>query len=310
MHCPPIQPIALAVTLVLAGCAAARPLERTPPPVRAASPRAAVPVESSATLAPRRCSTPVAVVSDEQEEERSLFEVILFGPTDDTSSMYGARRADPLKDHRPWWETVPSESERARRAGQFRAETGWFVHPTFSYTQHATTDLDGQKFLAGPDTIVLPELDPGVGLGFALGYRYSEGAFTVNYVRTKNDGTWLGGPFDATFESISLDFTQYYLRSSHVQPFLTLGVATTSLDIENGAFMGANTADAELEDDLVINFGGGIAFYLSPRLALNFGAVYRFLHEYTEATGVAPKGPTSPIDGAGVTATVGISYTF
>jgi hypothetical protein len=285
MDTPTSLPLAVAVTLFVAGCASEPTLERT-----------------GRWTGPARPAIAPSVLAGSPAWAASSYELGV--------APAGAALAS-LDDEGPYWEKKPRWEEAEERTG-FRAKDGWFLAPAFAWSQHSDEDLDGQKFLAGPfDTIVLPNVDDGDGYGISAGYRRGWGSLALNLVQTEHDGVWLGTPFDVTFESISLDFTHYFLRTTRLQPFLTLGVAMTKLDIDGGSMaVGPTVADARLEDDFSGNLGGGLAVYLTRRLAILGTAVYRVGHSYHEATGVAPKVPNPPVDDGGVTATVALSFTF
>lgn len=249
----------------------------------------------------------------QEEEERDPLLPMFAPPAEPQPKPEKKEKQEPNVEPRPprvMRDPPRLDPPRIRRPGDFQAKEGWFLGLRGAYTSHSDEDLDGQQFLQGADTIALPLIDDSGGGGVSFGYRYDRGAVALNYLQTLHDSTWLNTPLDVTYEQVSIEFYHFYNLHGRLQPFLNLGVATTELTVENGAFQGTQVADGILEDDLVLLLGGGFAFHLSERLKLDFGAQYRFAHEYTEAQGVAPKGSSSPVDDAGYNATITLSWTF
>lgn len=242
--------------------------------------------------------------------ERPLLDRILYGPTDEPVQVRSDRRRDAQRENKPWWETAPPSPERVVEKGEFRAETGWYLGVLGATVMHSDRDLDGQQFLSGADTIVLPDVDAGSGPGAVLGYRFPSMAFEVAYLRTTHDGEWLGTPFDVEYDAVSIDFKQFFALRSRLQPYVTAGFATSRLHIENGASNGTVIDDATLSDEISLKLGGGFAIYLTRRIALSGHVVYRLLEVYNEGEGVAPKRPVAEVDNGSFSGVVSLTFTF
>ncbi len=298
--------LALLSTLGAASCAASAPYHEHE--AELVQPSTASPAHAEPEAAPG--TTAVAPFDgDDADDDHSWLEWILYGPTHEPErdSLPGW---DANRDDESWWIERPTAAERARLAGIFRAKQGWYLGALYGFTQHNDTDLDGQKVLSGADTIVLPDIDVGSGPGVVFGYRFETMAFEFRYLRTEHDATWLGNDFNVTYESFGVDFKQFYFREQRLQPFVVLGFSAPTLEIENGSFSGAATADGKLEDDFTLEVGAGLGFYLTPRLFVGGQGVYRFLESYDEAEGVASQGPSENVDAGGFLGSISLTYTF
>ncbi len=311
---PTMRPHALPLVVWLAAasasCAAtAYPAEPTPAVTHADPIPIAEPTPEPAPTPPP--APPLARKrARDTDGDRSFIARLLWGPADPPKKGARSLHAIPVLDERPWWDAELSDAEQAREAGGFRVEQGWYVGGLYAASSHSEDDLDGQKFLSGVDTIVLPEIDVGDGPGGVFGYRFEQAAFEFSYYETKHDSEWTGTDFDTKFQAFGIDFKHYYLIDQRLQPFLMLGILFPKLTIENGSSQGALIDDGELEDDLAIRFGGGLSLFLTSRIQVGGHVVYRFLQQYDEAEGVAPKGPIPDVDGGGFTAAVSLTYTF
>ncbi len=169
-----------------------------------------------------------------------------------------------------------------------------------------------------PDLIALPEMDPGVGFAIGLGYRFSKDlAFEISYefMEHNTDATWFtGAPVgDATIQSFSANAKYYFLSDGPIQPLVLVGVYVPWLDIDNGSLRESDFAvgDASLWG-IGANIGGGLNFYLTPKVALTAEMGWRFVF-YTRAEGISDvEGRPEPdnIDGSGFFARAGVAITF
>lgn len=144
-------------------------------------------------------------------------------------------------------------------------------------------DFDGSVTLAGagvPDTFSVPDLDESYAYGGGMGIRWGDAAFEVTYQRSEHDATFGGAPLgDAILNTINFDLKYYFMTDQPLQPFVLVGVNVPWMDVDNGSF---NIASALTGDASYIgfgaNFGGGAAFYLTPKLAVTGSAGYRLMY--------------------------------
>ncbi len=203
-------------------------------------------------------------------------------------------------------------SRQGEEAPKYFAARGFFVGAMGVATTLSDSDFDGQSGLMDPQsglTIVLPELDPGIGWGVTVGYRGKRNSVQFSYAVSEHDDEFLGGSFEDEFKNYSLDFKHYWNVDGALQPFVLLGVSVPRLIVENGGALGASTGDAAVQG-LGANLGGGAALYLTPHLAL-FGEAYYRWAEFDRASSLGVhRDIKGHLDASGFGLRGGISYTF
>lgn len=204
----------------------------------------------------------------------------------------------------------PQPEEIATNRAGFRAVEGWYLGINAASQNISDDQLNGRDILVGTDTILLPKLDPGIGGGLSIGYRFKSMAFEFTYIETEHDAVHLGTKLDTTFSSFSVNLREFFRLSSRVQPFINLGLASTELEIKNGASIGLTVGDATLEDELSLNVGVGCSLYLTPRWSMNLLGEYRFFNNFFEVSGIATKGGSDQISADGVSVIGSLSYTM
>jgi len=142
-----------------------------------------------------------------------------------------------------------------------RAKSQFYFGLTIPYTTIGG-DFDGQYALvSGSETIIIPEIDNAVGFGITAGitgrvspfWQYS---LEIAYQRTTHEYTFLSASDDATLSN--WDFN----------------MKVPIINVNNGSYDGIGYYDANYRG-VGINLGAGMDLYVSPRIFLNFNAMYR-----------------------------------
>lgn len=192
------------------------------------------------------------------------------------------------------------------------AKRGFFLGAAAVATTLENDDFDGQSGLVDPlngNQFILPELDPGLGWGFAVGYRGKENSVQFTYTTSEHDDDFLGTSLEDEIQTYSLDFKHYFNVENSLQPYVLIGVTVPRIRIEQGAGNGGAVSDAVYQG-LGANLGGGAALYLTPQLALFGEAFYRWAYiEDVRGLGTT-RDIESRLDGSGFGARGGISFTF
>lgn len=197
---------------------------------------------------------------------------------------------------------------------KYYAKQGTYIGLTLPYNA-INGNFDGESFLSRQSEIILvPKVESSFGWGILLGGRRQKWAGELSYLRSTHDVTWLGAKGEATYNIVSLDFKRYFLVDGPVQPYFLLGwIPYASFVVKDGsASSSGDVGDATFTALLTgLNLGGGLAFYLHPRVSLNGGIIYRLIL-FGDAEGV--EGVTAPIEdplsGSGLNLNVGIAFTF
>ncbi len=159
-----------------------------------------------------------------------------------------------------------------------RAKSQFYFGLTIPYTTIGG-DFDGQYALvSGSETIIIPEIDNAVGFGITAGitgrvspfWQYS---LEIAYQRTTHEYTFLSASDDATLSNWDFNMKGIYALEN-IQPYLLLGLAVPIINVNNGSYDGIGYYDANYRG-VGINLGAGMDLYVSPRIFLNFNAMYR-----------------------------------
>ena len=172
-------------------------------------------------------------------------------------------------------------------------------------------DFNGDTFLTdGFQVILIPEVESSSGLGISVGGRFSELAFELNYLSSTHDATFLGAKGEADYNMVNLDFKYYYSADKRFQPNLLFGLCVPWLVVKDGSSDGVDVGDATFQG-FGLNIGGGIAYYINPRVSISGGVIYRWI-SYHSAEGVSGGSQQldDNLDGSGIDFNVGITYTF
>lgn len=192
------------------------------------------------------------------------------------------------------------------------AARGFFVGGMGVAATMSNSDLDGQSGLIEPNSglaIVLPELDPGIGWGAALGFRGKRISVQFSYTTSTHDDDFLGTSLEDDFRTYNLDFKHHWNIDGALQPYLLLGVTVPRLTISDGANLGGNIGDATLQG-LGANLGGGATLYITPHLALFGEALYRVAEfDRVSALDMHPN-IKGHLDASGFAVRGGLTYTF
>lgn len=175
-------------------------------------------------------------------------------------------------------------------------------------------DFNSTGTLFSPDTgetFYFAEPDDAFGFGIAGGFRGPSYAIEFAYMRSEHDDFSqvdpLGGPGTSILDVVSLDFKWFFLADRNIQPYLLLGGSWINFEQENRA--GIVFATDASYDNLAIDFGGGISFFVNRNLSLNTGITYRWT-QFDQAHGDFDYDLNHNIDFSVLTYNVGISYIF
>jgi len=147
-------------------------------------------------------------------------------------------------------------------------------------------DFDGDTTLTGPDTIFLSETDPGTGYELVIGGLSEGSSVEVSYTRIHYDGEFAGAPGDVSYRAFEIRGVNYWRANSAVQPLGFIGLLFPLADIEDGSREGGNVGTAKLRRGIGFELGGGLACWLTRRLALDLRAS-AVLNWFNQAEGVA-----------------------
>jgi opacity protein-like surface antigen len=168
-----------------------------------------------------------------------------------------------------------------------------------------------------PDLIALPSMDPGGGFAIGIGARVTrELAVEMSYewMELNTDATWSTGAQvgDATLQSFSLTVKYFFLTEGPIQPCVLVGLYVPWLDIDNGSLRESDlvAGDASLWG-IGATLGGGLNFYLAPKVALTAETGWRAVF-YTRAQGISGvEGRPDPyVDGSGFFFRAGVAIHF
>jgi hypothetical protein len=137
-------------------------------------------------------------------------------------------------------------------------------------------DFDGTTFFQGAGLVLLvPEVEPAMGFGMALGVKRRLGQGLKNalgaefyIVRSSHDGTWLDVPGSGVLWDVGAGLSWHLLADRRIQPYLKGSFGFTGFDFN---------VDAALELDTCPfagtkrAFGFGLSAYLTPKWFLDIG---------------------------------------
>ena len=124
---------------------------------------------------------------------------------------------------------------------------------------HSTEgDLKGNSILqTSKEIFLVPQVEPGTGLGFTIGTRKGNLAVEFSYDRTNHMITFNSAEGEATLTTFSLDYKFFMLQDKKLQPYLDLGwVPFATLRVKDAA---ATIATEPVVSDA--KYTGGIGAY-------------------------------------------------
>jgi opacity protein-like surface antigen len=133
-------------------------------------------------------------------------------------------------------------------------------------------DFDGETTLVGPDAIFLSDTDPGAGFEVVLGGMQEGSAFELGYTRVTLDGDFAGFEQDVSYRAFGVRGLQYWNANRPVQPLALVGLLVPLVDIDEGSSNGVVDGTGKLRSGFGIEVGGGVAWRLSRRVALELRA--------------------------------------
>jgi opacity protein-like surface antigen len=190
------------------------------------------------------------------------------------------------------------------------AKRGFFAGLEAPYTM-MWGDLNGEKALVGSkDTILLPDIDGGLGYGLFVGMGVSETAsWEISFMQTFHDGRWKGLKADVHYFMIDANGKLYFRTGRALRPYGLAGFGLHIVDIHNGSTNGSDVGDGLLTGT-AFNLGAGADYYLRPEVSIGGAAVLRYVL-FRNARGVKSSGTIDDyIDGYGVSFILNTAYHF
>ena len=190
------------------------------------------------------------------------------------------------------------------------AKNGFFIGGVYA-SLSLGGGLNGRDVLADSDeTIIIPSLRRGSGFGIIFGRSMEGMRFEIVYQQTKHDAFWQGFIETSTNHIVDLNMKYCFMRKSIVQPFLLLGIGGEWFSVPDGSASDTLVGDSSYRG-VTFNPGGGLAFYVHPRVAISASAGYRIML-VGKARGVTRKfkDVKDSVIGSGPNLTAGLTVTF
>ncbi len=188
------------------------------------------------------------------------------------------------------------------------AAEGWYIGVDYVHTV-IDGDFDGTNtYVSGTDTILIPDIDPGNGLGLRIGYALPTNfSFELGLTSTKHDAAWIGFPLDVEHNELSIDMKYSFGGDeSKMRPYLRGGVSAHHLEMNRGA-NGVTTAELS---GAGLNLGGGVDYHFTQKLSFDTALTLKLV-EYDDAKAGSTDGELDPaIDGNGFEVKAGLAYHF
>lgn len=183
-------------------------------------------------------------------------------------------------------------------------------------------EFDGKlSFDFEEEIIYVPKVKSNYGFGVMLGSRFkfrknSSVAAELGYYRSTHDYTHLQTEGGSVFSNMLLLSAKYYFPvNKTIQPFLNGEMAWSWLIVKNGLITSVGPPEVAKIGDasyrgLALGVGGGITYYLHPKVSINAGIILRWLMmnsakgEFKEAHDINNLMAISP------NFTIGITYTI
>jgi outer membrane protein with beta-barrel domain len=158
------------------------------------------------------------------------------------------------------------------------------------------------------ETVFLPDMDNGFGVGAVGGIQKGRFAFELSLTRTTHSGLISASSTDAVLTTFSIDSKYHFFNVALAQPFLMAGVCIPRLKIEKAAESGGSVGDATFKG-VGFNIGGGLTMNLGPTFAVSGNAAYRWV-DYSKVTSLSGSDIeiSGGITGSGITANIGVLY--
>ena len=155
-------------------------------------------------------------------------------------------------------------------------------------------DFDGQRFFYdSSEAIVVPKIDAGAGFDVVLGYKSGYWGFELFFNYAGSDAKFGARDIKVHRLQYGLGGRLYPLPEAQLQPFVSVGFGAEYLLAENASVDASSNLGDATYTGVDFRIGGGLAYYLTPRLALNckFEYVYAI---FSDAEGI--KGEKKPLD--------------
>jgi opacity protein-like surface antigen len=169
-------------------------------------------------------------------------------------------------------------------ASEFYAESG-IALGLRAHGARLGGDFDGETTLDGPDTIFLSDTDDGTGYELVLSIQEEGTAFEFGYTRIEHEGDFAGFSGDVEYRAFGVRGINYWRANEALQPLAFVGMFYPLVDIEDGSSDGVATGTGKLRSGFGLELGGGLAWWLTPRLVLDL-RVNTLYQEFAEAEGV------------------------
>jgi opacity protein-like surface antigen len=164
----------------------------------------------------------------------------------------------------------------------------------------------------------IPDVGEGFGGRFFAGLRLPVAGvhalgFEVGFGQTRHDADSIVTDAKATLREINLDSKWFFRADRMIQPFVTLGVGASILEVEDASLSTLTlvpVGDATFRG-VSLMAGGGAQFYIHPQWSVDVMAGYRhFSFDEAEVDGGDYRELSDELKAGGLTGTVGVSYHF
>lgn len=181
-------------------------------------------------------------------------------------------------------------------------------------------DFDGESGFVGADgaateVIILPEIDPGLGLDLSAGFGFTDQvALEGRLIASQHDAEFAGASGDVNYRLINFNLKFSFNPTADFQPFVLAGVGAASVEVEEGASRvdgsgGVDVGDATYSG-LSFNFGAGADYYVTRSFSVGGALMFR-IERYDQAEGVKVDGDLpEDVNGNGLSLLIGAAYHF
>lgn len=218
---------------------------------------------------------------------------------------------------------LPVAARAAEKLPYFAA-SGLYITASGTRTD-LNTGLDSQEYVpegvnantTTTDNLFMAKPKDGWGFGVGAGYRGPFYAIELNYYQSFHDDfSDILGSGSSSLKTLSLDFKYFFLAKYRIQPYIMAGLAYNWFtQTDRAAQVGPlNSGGATSYEDADYkgwgpNAGGGISIFITPRVAVDTGFIYRYV-KFSQASGFDTVSLRPPVDMNIYIFKAGLSYTF
>ena len=201
-------------------------------------------------------------------------------------------------------------AEESENEKPFSVKEGIYLELFGVYNQVGGDFDDSSVLVSFPTIYDIPDVDPGIGFGLALGRRYDKGAIEVSYQRSTHDTTssFIGvGEQKGYLNTLDLNFKIDVFAKEKIRPHILLGFGFPWLTITDSQveLYGVKNKD-ETFSGLSGNIGFGLSQFMNPQMCVTAGVMYRYMM-FTSVDGLSIE---DDLSAGGLSFRLGLSFTF